>query len=180
MSKYDHIKTAAELVDEVRANGLSREIEDLVRAQEILDGSTTEELVRLANNIGPNGEPAEAPTGTGTGHRRPTQKTFYHIAFAVWKWEDAMNFFNEHTNPEHMAFEEVKAENARLRAAKAELEDQRDTLQHELDMEKRESEKLRQDSRSMIAALEDAEAEVVNLKAELYDYIKAMDGGVGV
>lgn len=91
-----------------------------------------------------------------------------------------MNFFNEHTNPEHMAFEEVKAENARLRAAKAELEDQRDTLQHELDMEKRESEKLRQDSRSMIAALEDAEAEVVNLKAELYDYIKAMDGGVGV
>ena len=36
-------------------------------------------------------------------------------------------------------------------------------------------EKLRQDSRSMIAALEDAEAEVVNLKAELYDYMKAVD-----
>ena len=32
----------------------------------------------------------------------------------------------------------------------------------------------------MFAALEDGEAEVVNLKAELYDYIKAMDGGIGV
>ena len=36
-------------------------------------------------------------------------------------------------------------------------------------------EKLRQDSRCIIAALEDAEAEVVNLKAELYDYMKAVD-----
>ena len=42
-------------------------------------------------------------------------------------------------------------------------------------MQTREMEKLRQDSRSMIAALEDAEAEVVNLKAELYDYMKAVD-----
>ena len=74
-----------------------------------------------------------------------------------------------------MAFEEVKAENARLRAAKAELEDKVETLQHEQDMQTREMEKLRQDSRSMIAALEDAEAEVVNLKAELYDYMKAVD-----
>ena len=74
-----------------------------------------------------------------------------------------------------MAFDEVKTENARLRAAKVELEDKVETLQHEQDMQTREMEKLRQDSRSMIAALEDAEAEVVNLKAELYDYMKAVD-----
>ena len=74
-----------------------------------------------------------------------------------------------------MAFEEVKAENARLRAAKAELEDKVETLQHEQEMQTREMEKLRSDERSMIAALEDAEAEVVNLKAELYDYMKAVD-----
>ena len=59
--------------------------------------------------------------------------------------------------------------------AKVELEDKVETLQHEQDMQTREMEKLRQDSRSMIAALEDAEAEVVNLKAELYDYMKAVD-----
>ena len=56
-----------------------------------------------------------------------------------------------------------------------ELEDKVETLQHEQDMQTREMEKLRHDSRSMIAALEDAEAEVVNLKAELYDYMKAVD-----
>ena len=38
-----------------------------------------------------------------------------------------------------------------------------------------EIEKLRKDENSVIAALEDAEAEVVRLKAELYDYMKAVD-----
>lgn len=79
------------------------------------------------------------------------------------------------SNPEKMAFREVVAENARLRAAKTELEDKVETLQHEQEMQTREMEKLRSDERSMIAALEDAEAEVVNLKAELYDYMKAVD-----
>ena len=62
-----------------------------------------------------------------------------------------------------------------IQEAQVELEDKVETLQHEQDMQTREMEKLRQDSRSMIAALEDAEAEVVNLKAELYDYMKAVD-----
>lgn len=33
-SKYDHIETAAELVQEVRAHGLSTAQEDICRAQE--------------------------------------------------------------------------------------------------------------------------------------------------
>ena len=131
MSKYDNIETVAELVAEVRANGLSEEIDDLASIQEIFDGTPTDELIRLICDIG--------------------------------------------QDTEHMAFEEVKAENARLRAAKAELEDKVETLRHEQEMQTREMEKLRSDERSMIAALEDAEADVVNLKAELYDYMKAVD-----
>lgn len=79
------------------------------------------------------------------------------------------------SDPEKKAFREIVGENARLRFAKAELEDKVETLQHEQEMQTREMEKLRSDERSMISALEDAEAEVVNLKAELYDYMKAMD-----
>ena len=60
MSKYDDIKTAAELVAEVRAHGLSLDQEDICRAQDIFGNSPIEELVRLANDIGRNnrnGEP---------------------------------------------------------------------------------------------------------------------------
>lgn len=51
MSKYDDIKTAAELVAEVRAHGLSLDQEDICRAQDIFGNSPIEELVRLANDI---------------------------------------------------------------------------------------------------------------------------------
>ena len=71
MSKYDNIETVAELVAEVRANGLSEEIDDLASIQEIFDSTPTDELIRIICDIG--------------------------------------------QDTEHMAFEEVKAENARLR-----------------------------------------------------------------
>lgn len=179
MSKYDNIKTAAELVAEVRANGLSTDQKDICRAQDIFGHTPIEELDRLANDIGRDNDKGEPdPHGTWSSSRPATQATFYQIAFTIWHWEDAVRFWNQHTNPEHTAFEEVKAENARLRKAKDELEDQRDTLQHEQEMATREIESLRADERTMLSALEDAEAEVVNLKAELYDYIKALEGGV--
>lgn len=173
MSKYDSIKTAADLVAEVRMNGLSVSQEDICRAQDIFGHTPMEELDRLANDIGldnENGEPD--PHGTWSSSRPATQGTFYRIAFAIWSWEDAVRFWNQHTNPEHFAFDEVKAENARLRKAKEELEDTKEALLHEQEMATAEIEKLRKDENSVIAALEDAEAEVVRLKAELYDYMK--------
>ena len=144
MSKYDNIETVAELIAEVQANGLSTEIEDLASAQEILDSSGTEELIRF-------------------------------IAFGAPKQEGTVSLSAETPDPEHMAFDEVKADNARLRAPKVDLEDKVETLQHEQEMATREIETLRNDERSMISALESAESEIVTLKAELYDYIKAMD-----
>lgn len=176
MSKYDSIKTAAELVAEVRANGLSTAQEDICRAQDIFGHTSIEELDRLANDIGRDNDKGEPdPHGSWSSSRPATQATFYRIAFSIWNWEDAVRFWNQHTNPEHMAFGEVKAENARLRAAKTELEDKVETLQHEQEMATREIETLHKDETSMILALENAEEEIITLKAELYDYIKAMD-----
>ena len=124
MSKYDSIKTAAELVAEVRANGLSTVQEDICRAQDIFGHTPIEELDRLANDIGRDNDKGEPdPHGTWSSSRPATQATFYRIVFSIWNWEDAVRFWNQHANPEHMAFDEVKTENARLRAAKVELED---------------------------------------------------------
>ena len=60
MSKYDSIKTAAELVAEVRVHGLSLAQEDICRVQDIFGNAPIEDLVALANDIGRNnrnGEP---------------------------------------------------------------------------------------------------------------------------
>lgn len=54
MSKYDSIKTAAELVAEVQAHGLSLAQEDICRAQDIFGRSAVQDLVALANDIGRN------------------------------------------------------------------------------------------------------------------------------
>lgn len=176
MSKYDNIKTAAELVAEVRAHGLSLELDDKAQAQDIFGHTPIEELARLANDIGRDNDKGEPdPHGTWASGRPATQATFYQIAFAIWSWEDAVRFWNQHTNPEHMAFEEVKAENARLRKANGELDDQRDKLVYELGKLTDENSELQKQVTNLVVNLEDSEEDVVHLKAELYDYMKAID-----
>lgn len=51
MSKYDDIKTAAELVAEVRAHGLSLDQEDICRAQDIFGNSPIEELYDALHDV---------------------------------------------------------------------------------------------------------------------------------
>ena len=53
MSKYDSIKTAAELVAEVQAHGLSLAQEDICRAQDIFGRSAVQDhITRRANQMG--------------------------------------------------------------------------------------------------------------------------------
>lgn len=84
MSKYDGIKTAAELVREVKNYGLSTVQEDLNRAADIIGNSEIGELVRLANDIGRNNENGEPdPKGTWSSNRIATQNTFYLSCLAL-------------------------------------------------------------------------------------------------
>lgn len=86
-SKYDSIKTAADLVAEVAAHGLSTEQEDQNRAADIFGNTSIEELDRLANDIGRNNQNGEPdPKGTWSSSRKGTQETFYFIAFSIWNW----------------------------------------------------------------------------------------------
>ena len=170
MSKYDSIKTAAELVAEVRANGLSTVQEYICRAQDIFGHTPIEELDRLANDIGRDNDKGEPdPHGTWSSSRPATQATFYRIVFSIWNWEDAVRFWNQHTNPQT---EELK----KLRSANKELTVRLDKL---LADQKVNDETVNRLERGLIDAqrkAEEAGAEVVSLKAKLYDLLVAKKG----
>lgn len=87
MSKYNSIKTAAELVAEVQLHGLSTDQEDIRRAQDIFGQTPIKELIRLANDIGMNNEKGEPdPKGTWNSGRKATQGTFQMIVSHIWRW----------------------------------------------------------------------------------------------
>ena len=86
-----------------------------------------------------------------------------------------MEFFNRHTNPEHAAYIVVLEENKRLRKAKTELEDLRDTLLHEQEMAASERKELQDQVQTLLCNVEEDDYEIMRLKAELYDYMKEID-----
>lgn len=171
-SKYDTIKTAADLVREVQNHGLSTDQEDICRAQDIFGNTSIEELARLANDIGRNNDQGEPdPKGTWSSNRKPTQGTFYMIAFSIWNWEDATRFWNLHTNPEHM---ELQGEKKNLKTQ----EDIAKVLAAKLDKEQEARTTAEEGYNRLVGRCneaerraEAAEAEIMALKAKLYDYM---------
>jgi len=161
--RYDTIETAADLVKEVRINGLSTRPEDLNRAANIFGNSTIEELVALANDNGMNNAKGEPdPNGTWTSGRKGTQQTFYFIAFRIWHWEDATCFFNQHTNPitknAKKISDELTEANQEIDFFKKRIQDQKNTINNV-------SERIV----NAEEALEEAQKEILVLKAKLYD-----------
>lgn len=174
MSKYDSIQTAAELVAEVQANGLSTAQEDICRAQDIFGRAAVEELVRLANDIGRNNDQGQPdPQGSWSSGRRPTQGTFYSIAFSIWNWEDATRFWNLHTNPERQAWKEAERTIGGLRHKVMVAEIDRDAAMNLLRISEKKASGLIDALTGAERRASTAEAQVLALKAHLYDYITA-------
>lgn len=176
-SKYDSIKTAAELVAEVQAHGLSLAQEDICRAQDIFGRSAVQDLVALANDIGRNNENGEPdPKGTWSSGRKATQGTFYSIAFRIWSWEDAVRFWNRHSNPEH---EEVVELRAKLKAELAEHAETKNTLRREHTEHQAEKGRvldLKEKVESLEAEVHDRDMTIMELKAKLYDLMVKKEG----
>lgn len=170
MSKYDSIKTAAELVKEVQMYGLSVAQDDLNRAADIFGNSTIEELVALANDIGRNNENGEPdPKGSFSSGRKPTRDTFYSIISHIWNWEEVTRFWNLYTNPEHQKFVKMrdaqKEMEAQLEASKAEVK-----AEHESRLAATASElKAQKEIDRLGAELHFRDMEIMELKAKLYD-----------
>lgn len=169
-SKYDSIKTAEEMVQEVIVHGLSTNQDDLCRVQDIFGNSPIEDLDRLANDIGRNNEYGEPdPKGTWSSGRRPTRDVFYMILFNIWNWEDATRFWNQHSNPEREELIKLRKDNNRLASH---LDKQ---VEHTKMERENFSKKLSEfhEAESEIAKLKDEldqkDAEIMKLKAKLYD-----------
>jgi len=156
MSKYDSIKTATDLIFEVRMHGLSLEQDDRNRAADILGNSGIKELADLANNAQCRNE-----NGMTTG-KPHTMETFYFIAFSVWGWEQATRFFNEHSNPVTKAAREIAAELSKLQAEHKTLKVQ---SKYNSDMCTRQQDELA----DLQTTMQEQAMEILTLKAKLYD-----------
>lgn len=169
-SKYDSIKTASEMVEEVMVHGLSTNQADICRVQDIFGQSTIEELDRLANDIGRNNEYGEPdPKGTWSSGRRPTRDVFYMILFNIWNWEDATRFWNQHSNIE-------REELLKLRNTCKNLSKQLDKQVEHTKVERNEVvetlNRLRETESELItlnSQLDEKDFEIMKLKAKLYD-----------
>lgn len=171
-SKYDTIKTAADLVQEVQNHGLSTNQDDICRVQDIFGNTSIGELARLANDIGRNNDQGEPdPKGTWSSNRKPTQSTFYMIAFSIWNWEDATRFWNLHTNPEHTALQgaekSLRAQESKVKELAAKLGSEQEARTVAEEGYNRLVGRCNEAERRADAA----ETEIMTLKAKLYDYM---------
>lgn len=178
-SKYDNIKTDAELVAEVQIHGLSLAQEDICRAQDIFGHTPIKELVRLANDIGRNNENSEPdPKGTRSSDRRATQNTFYSILTNIWHWEEVTRFWNTYTNHDHEKLVEVRAIRNDLKEQlgklEAQLEESRARTKEEHEARLAETaEKLvaGKEINRLEAELHSKVLEIMELKSKLYDLL---------
>ena len=173
-SKYDGIKTAKDLVSEVMMHGLSSTQEDICRAQDIFGHSAVEELADLATDIGRNDENGKPdPKGTWSSGRRGTYSAFYMILFNIWNWEDAVRFWNQHNNPDHeaLAVAEIEAQTTRTKVNRLEkdLEELTEANKETCEI----NEQYRELTYQLRSDLEQKDAEIIRLKARLFDMMEA-------
>lgn len=155
-SKYDKVKTAKELIDEIEMCGRSNALEDIVRMQDIFGHSTEEELAALANSSDYD-----------------TKNVFYSTLFAIWNWEDAVRFWNLHSNTERDALAK-KAEDAIGRAEKWKLsftdaDKKLETAYRNAGTLNEEVARLEDEVATVSKENADLKFETMALKAKLYD-----------
>lgn len=176
LSMYDNITTAADLVTEVAAHGLSTEQDDLNRAADIFGNTSIGELARLANDIGRNNDKGEPdPNGSWSSSRKATQGTFYMIAFSIWNWREATAFFNEHTNPATQEARRLAKENKELAASLDATTRDRDAIAAKLEATAERARDYAYKIDDLKAEIQQRETETNALKAKLYDLITATE-----
>ncbi len=170
MSIYDKITTAKDLVLEVKAHGLSTNLEDMCRAQDIFGNSTVEELEALATDNGrrdTDGNPDQF--GSWSSGKEGTQKIFYQIIFTIWSWEEATKYYNEHSNPFYIEGREAVKTCDAQKAEIARKDDSISVLNGAVTEYKEALNEQFELNENLKAELEAKDAEIIKLKARLYD-----------
>jgi len=153
---YNDIKDAKELVREVIAYGLSTDQEQLNRVADIIGTTQIGRLAEIANC-------KETINGHTIG------EMFYFIAFRVWNWRQAVDFYNEHSNEDYKKFFAVSNE---IKGAKEELADCKQKLEQSLFQYEDAKKQFAKKEDQWINAekqLATARMEILILKAKLYD-----------
>ena len=173
-SIYDSINSPKELLEMVKFHGLSTEIEDICRAQDIFGRAPLQELVTLANDNGKmniNGE--TDPNGTWSSGRDGLQKTFYSVLFHIWNWEEATRFWNQHTNPEYANLRKTAEKVKDLETKLAVAESNQKTAQKNAELLNDDLGKAEKENSNLTAKVKAQEDEIMKLKARLYDLMVA-------
>lgn len=154
-SIYDEIKTAEEIINKIKGDGLSMQDEDICRVADILGHSTMEQLKKVAND---------------------DTETFYWTLFHVWNWRDAVDFWNRYTNRNTAELGTLQSEYTQAKSAIKSLEEQlaiaKTNAQTECDQYFKE---LRRANR-LQEELHDKDQEICRLKAKLYDLMEEQGG----
>ena len=105
------------------------------------------------------------------------------MLFKIWNWEDAVRFWNRHSNPEHEKFEELQtklgAEMAEHSKTKEALKEQRISTDAEhkfLLIERGKRSEQGEKIRSLEAEVHDRDMTIMELKAKLYDLMVKKEG----
>lgn len=174
MSIYDNINTAKDLVFEVTAHGLSTKQEDICRAQDIFGRSTVEELAALATDNGRRDEDGTPNQfGNWSSGRDGTQKVFYQIIFTIWSWDVATLYYNQHSNPLYIEGREAVKERDALKAELTRKEESVVKLDGETAEYRGTIKQLTDEKCEYQLEINAKDAEILKLKARLYDLITA-------
>ena len=169
-SIYEKIKTPKELLELVKVHGLSAEIEDICRAQDIFGRAPIEDLVTLANDNGRKNDAGKTdPNGSWSSGRDGLQKTFYSVLFHIWNWEDATRFWNQHTNPEYASLKKTAGKVDELNAELSDTISECTSIKIEAEIFRTDLEKAQTENTDLGAKVKAQEEEIMKLKARLYD-----------
>lgn len=179
MKKFEELENVRELIDYVRMNGVPTDQEKICRMQDIVGHSSEQELASLANNDGTEEKDGQK---WSTG-RRGTRADFYHLLFHIWNWEDAVRFFNRHTDPT------IKAMRANLQKVNAEYDSVKKLYENE-HLERTAVEKIKAEhfealckaDKELVELKKELEAkdlEIMKLKAKLYDFLAVASAAEG-
>ena len=163
-SQYDSIKAPEELIRIVSMHGFSTQIDDRLRAQDIIGRAPIEDLVKLANTPG------------------KTSENFYMVLFNIWHWADATRFYNQYSNPDYKEMKQKDQEIGRLKrevaAAQEEAAEHHEDCQEWMQRHKKEVDahaETRKEAEFYQAGYEAANQEIIRLKAKLYDLMVAKE-----
>lgn len=154
LKKFEDLTTAADLLTYIKAHGRPTDIKSICRMQDIIGHTAVNHLIDI--------------TQENTSHMMP-------LLLDIWNWEDATNFYNKHINVEYRdtrkALKDITADCISWKERAEDLE--KVSQSHMADWCKAEAEKkdLQAEAEEQKKRADAAEAEVMKLKAMLFDYM---------